>query len=53
MTATRCKTALQEKIRENMREWKTGRYSSKQQAVAVAYSIIGRKYPNCKRLFKR
>ena len=53
MTEARCKAALKEKIRINIREYKDGKYSSRQQAIAVAYSILSRKHPNCKKIFKR
>ena len=49
MTVAKCKEALQEKIRIIKRE---GKYSGKQ-AVAIAYSMIGKKYPNCKKVFSR
>jgi hypothetical protein len=53
MTAARCKAVLKEKIRQNINEYKDGRYSSRQQAIAVAYSQVSRKHPNCKKIFKR
>lgn len=42
-----CKTFLKEKIRENMKEYKQGRFSSPKQAIAVSYSQTRKKYPNC------
>lgn len=48
MTLSRCKEALQEKIRINMREYNEGRYVNRKQAIAVAYSQIKKKYPQCK-----
>ena len=53
MTEERCKEALKEKIRINIREYKEGKYISRQQAIAVAYSTLSRKHPNCKKIFKR
>jgi len=53
MTSKRCKDALQNKIKQTMREYKNGKFSSRQQAIAVAYSMINKKYPNCKKLFSR
>ena len=53
MKYVKCKSALQDKIRVNMREYKNGRYSSRAQAIAVSYSQISRKYPLCKRSLKR
>ena len=47
MTVSRCKKALSEKIRIIKRERK---YNNKQ-SVAIAYSMIGNKYPNCKKIF--
>jgi hypothetical protein len=48
MTSPRCKSALKEKIRENMREYNNGRYANRKQAIAVAYSQINKKYHQCK-----
>ena len=53
MTEARCKSELKEKIKINMREYKEGKYNSRQQAIAVAYSVLSRKYPNCKKIFNR
>ena len=49
MTSTQCKQALKEKIQINMREYNKKRYSSRQQALAVSYSQIGKKHPSCKK----
>ena len=43
-----CKNQLRNKIRINMDEYKTGRWKSPKQAVAVSYSQVRRKYPQCK-----
>jgi len=51
MTQKRCKGALQEKIKQTTREYKDVKFSSRKQAVIVAYSFINKKYPNCKKLF--
>ena len=51
MTVKRCKQVLQEKIKQTTKEYKSGQFSSRKQAVAVAYSMINKKYPNCKRYF--
>lgn len=48
MTITRCKNALKEKIKINMREYNNGKYANRKQAIAVAYSQIYKKYPQCK-----
>ena len=41
-----CKALLKEKIAYNMREYKSGRWKSRKQALAVSYSQA-RKYGNC------
>lgn len=43
-----CKRELQKKIRINIEEYKTGRWVSPKQAVAVSYSQTRRKFPECK-----
>lgn len=43
-----CKRELQKKIRINIDEYKTGRWVSPKQAVAVSYSQTRRKFPECK-----
>ena len=48
MTLPRCKKELSNKIRENMKEYHNGRYVNRKQAIAVSYSQIKRKYPQCK-----
>jgi hypothetical protein len=48
MTLTRCKSALTEKIKINMREYNDGKYANRKQAIAVAYYQIKKKYPQCK-----
>ena len=48
----RCKTVLRQQIRVNMREYNKGRYSNRKQAIAIAYSMVSRKYSNCKKIFK-
>jgi len=37
-----CKKFLSEKIADNMREFKAGKFKSREQAIAVAYSIVRR-----------
>jgi len=53
MTAKRCKQVLQEKIKQTTKEYKLGQFSSRKPPVAVAYSMINKKYPNCKKVFSR
>lgn len=49
----KCYKYLKSKIKINMSEYKRGRYSSRQQALAVSYSQTKKKYPGCSRYFKR
>lgn len=46
-----CKKQLEKKIRINIEEYKTGRWVSPKQAVAVSYSQTKRRFPECE--FKR
>jgi hypothetical protein len=48
MTLARCKSALNDKIKINMREYNEGKYANRKQAIAIAYSQINKKYPQCK-----
>ena len=48
-----CKKKLQKKIRINMAEYKSGRYSSRAQALAVSYAQVKKKYPKCKRALSK
>ncbi len=48
-----CQTKLKNKIRINMTEYKKGRFSSRKQALAVSYAQVKKKYPSCKKYFKR
>lgn len=45
-----CNRKLSEKIGINIRE---GKFSSRKQAIAVAYNQVSKKVPSCKRFFKR
>ena len=49
----KCREYLQKKISKNIKEYKSGRYSSRAQAVAVSYSQVNKKYPSCKRVLSR
>lgn len=42
-----CKKKLQAKIKINIDEYRKGRWKSPKQAVAVSYSQVSRKYPEC------
>ena len=52
-TKKSCRIALSKKIKQNMEEYRQGRYSSKAQAIAVSYSQISKKKPRCKHYFRR
>jgi len=45
-----CNKKLSEKIGINIRE---GKFSSRKQAIAVAYSQVQRKSPSCKKFFAK
>lgn len=49
----RCQSLISNKIREIMPEYHSGRYKSRQQAIAVAYSMVKKRYPSCKRLLTK
>jgi hypothetical protein len=48
-----CKTRLRNKIKINLDEYKKGRYVSRQQAIAVSYAQIKKKYPKCSRSLRK
>ena len=48
-----CQEKLSEKIRINMREFKKGRFQSRNQAIAISYSQVAKMYPECAKVFKR
>ena len=48
-----CNDFLKEKIRANIQEYKDGRFSSRQQAVAVSYSQVRKASPHCRRYFNK
>jgi len=52
LTLQDCKNKLSDKIRVNMREFKKGNFKSRKQAIAVSYSQVKKKYPECKKFFK-
>lgn len=52
-TKQRCQKQLQNKIRINMREYKSGRYVSPKQAIAVSYSQTKKRHPSCKRVLTK
>ena len=48
MKSPKGKRYLKKKIKENMKEWKKGRWVSQKQALAVSYSEA-RRYSHCKK----
>ena len=48
-----CKDLLKEKVGINLKEYEDGRYVSRQQAIAVAYSQVKKMKPSCGKYFKR
>jgi hypothetical protein len=52
-TKAGCNEMLKNKIATNMKEYKEGRFSSRQQAIAVSYSQVKKASPHCKRYFKQ
>jgi hypothetical protein len=51
--AIMCRKKLSAKIGININEYKEGRYSSPAQAVAVSYSQVKKKYPDCAKYLKK
>lgn len=52
-TKTACRKKLSSKIGININEYKQGRYVSPAQAVAVSYSQVKKKYPDCVKYLKK
>jgi hypothetical protein len=48
-----CKDLLKEKVGINLKEYRDGRYVSRQQAIAVAYNQVKNMTPSCGKYFKR
>jgi len=44
---------LNKKIKKNMEEWKKGRFSSREQALAVSYSQVSKENPRLSRFLKK
>ena len=42
-----CRSYLSDKIKQNIREYKLGRYVSRNQAIAVSYSQLKKISPKC------
>ena len=49
----KCQKWVSNKIAINMGEYKDGKYKSPKQAIAVAYSQVLKKHPECKKVLKR
>ena len=47
-----CKQKVSSKIKKTMKEYKKGRWSRKQ-AIAVAYSMVKKQNPGCKRILQK
>ena len=45
---TMCQNYLKTTIKKNLKKYKSGRYTSSRQAIAVSYTMTKRKFPNCK-----
>jgi flagellar biosynthesis/type III secretory pathway ATPase len=52
-TKSKCKSYLKKKIKINIGEYKSGRYKSIAQAIAVSYNQVSKKSPRCKRYLKK
>ena len=50
---SKCKELLKQKIKQNIEEYKDGKYVSRQQAVAVSYSQMNKSYPYCRQHINR
>ncbi len=48
-----CKKAVSKKIATNMKEYEKGTFTSRKQAIAVAYSQTQKDRPACKRVLKK
>ena len=48
-----CRKKLSDKIKINMKEYKSGRWTSPKQAVAVSFSQVKKKNPRCKKYLSR
>ena len=48
-----CQRKLSKKIRKNTEEYNLGKFQSRQQALAVSYGQVNRKYPECLKYFRR
>lgn len=49
----KCRKYLGKKIGINMSEYKSGRWVSPEQAIAVSYSETFKRFPHCKQHLKR
>lgn len=49
----RCNKLLSSRVRDMMHEYKKGRWVSRQQAIAVAYSKVKRDHPSCRKYYSR
>ena len=49
----RCKNLLKKKIEKNIKEYGKGKYVSRSQAIAVAYSQVKKSNLSCRKVFRR
>ena len=50
---TKCRQRLNNKIKINMKEYETGFFKTRKQAIAVSYSQTLKRYPRCKKSLTR
>jgi len=48
-----CKQDVSKKIADNTKEFKKGKFGSRKQAIAVAYSQVSKKRPGCKKVLTK
>lgn len=48
-----CQQKLSTKIRNNIKEYNLGKYSSRKQAIAVSYSEFNKSYPECNKFYRK
>ena len=53
MTNKTCKKYLSDKIRNNIKEYKNGKFISRKQAIAVSYSQVIKQHPRCNKSLRR
>lgn len=51
-TERRCRSRLNKKVEQLLKEFEMGKFQSRSQALAVAYSMTARKHPECQTYFQ-